>query len=125
MDRVRVLIVDDSPEAREGLRSILASQPDIDVAGVAGNGQEAVLMIEQLSPDVALVDAQMPGMDGAATTRLIKQHAPRVKVLFLTVHADYVDDAIAAGADLTLMKDSGRRELAEAVRSLAAQADST
>ncbi len=119
MDRVKVLIVDDSPEAREGLRSILASQPDIDVVAVAANGFEATALAEELQPDLVLVDAQMPEMDGAEATRSIKRCCPLVKVLFMTVHDRHIDEGIAAGADWCLMKDCTRQELLHAVRELA------
>ena len=125
MDRVRVLIVDDSPQARDGLRSILASQPDIDVVAVAASGLEATALAEELQPDLVLVDAQMPEMDGAEATRSIKRCCPLAKVLFMTVHDRHIDEGIAAGADRCLMKDCTRQELLRAVRELAADADAT
>ena len=122
MDRVRVVIVDDGAEAREGLRSILASQPDIDVVGVA-DGAEATALIEELQPDLVLVDAQMPAMGGAEATRLIKRSAPRARVMVLAVHANDAELALESGADGTLMKDSPRQELLEAVRRIAGAGD--
>ena len=125
VDRVRVLIVDDSPQARDGLRSILGSQPDIEVAAVAASGLEAAALAEDLQPDLALVDAQVPEMDGEEVTRSIKHCCPLVKVLFMTVHDRHIDEGIAAGADRCLMKDCTRQELLRAVRELAAKADAT
>ena len=125
MHRVRVLIVDDSPEAREGLQSILASQPDMDVVAVAASGFEAIALAEELQPDLVLVDAQMPEMDGAEATRSIKRCCPLAKVLFMTVHDRHIDEGIAAGADRCLMKDCTRQELLRAVRELADDADAT
>ena len=123
--RVRVLIVDDSPQARDDLRSILVSQPDIEVAAVAASGFEATALAQELQPDLVLVDAQMPEMDGAEATRSIKRCCPRVKVLFMTVHDRHIDEGIAAGADRCLMKDCTRQELLRAVRELTAAADAT
>ena len=123
MDRIRVLIVDDSPQARDGLRSILGSQTDIEVTAVAASGLEAIALAEELQPDLVLVDAQMPEMDGAETTRSIKRCCPLVKVLFMTVHDHHMDEGIAAGADRCLMKDCTRQELLRTVRELAAGAD--
>lgn len=125
VDRVRVLIVDDSSQARDGLKSILASQPDMEVVEVAANGTEAIALTQQLQPDLVLVDAQMPEMDGAEATQAIKRCCPLVKVLFLTVHARHIDDGIAAGADRCLMKDATRQELLRTIRELAAVSDTT
>ena len=79
---------------------------------------EAITTAEQLQPDVILMDAQMPEMDGIEATRRIKEQLPSIKVLFLTVHAEFIDAALAAGADDYLLKDSGRRELLQAIRKL-------
>ncbi len=118
---IKILIVDDSAEARDGLRSILAASPDIEVAGVAASGSEALTMAERLRPDLVLVDAQMPEMDGAETTRRLKAQHPRLRVLFLAVHAHHIDPALEAGADDFVMKDASRLLLLEAVRRLAAE----
>ena len=116
---IRVLIVDDSPAATDGLRTILQAHPDIEVVGEAVNGPEGIAKAEEIRPGVILMDAQMPGMDGAEATRLIKERRPDVKILFLAVHATHVDAAVEAGADGYLMKDSGRRELVQAIITLA------
>ena len=120
VNSIRVLIVDHSPEARNGLRSILESQADIEVVGVAASGKDGTAMVGSLHPDVVLVDAQMPGIDGAETTRRIKRLLPDAAVIVLAVHTAYIDEAIASGADRALLKDSGRRVLLEAVRSVVA-----
>ncbi len=110
----------DSPEAREGLRSILESQPDIEAVGVAASGKDGTAMVGSLHPDVVLVDAQMPGIDGAESTRRIKRLLPDAAVIVLAVHSAYIEEAIVSGADRALPKDSGRRVLLEAVRGVVA-----
>jgi len=116
--KIRVLIVDDSAVVRDGLQSVLRAHPEIEVVGEAEDGLEAISKAEQLQPGVILMDAQMPEMDGVEATRRIKERLPSVKILFLTVHAGYVEDALVAGADGYLLKDSGRRELLQAIRKL-------
>jgi DNA-binding NarL/FixJ family response regulator len=119
VESIKVLIVDDSPAARDGLQSILRAPSDIDVVGEAADGLEAAVKAEQLRPTIILMDAQMPGMDGVEATRQIKEQLPGVKILFLAVHTPYVEGALAAGADACLMKDCGRQELLQAIRRLA------
>ena len=116
--KIRVLIVDDSPTVRDDLASILRANYDMEVVGEAGDGVEAVVRAEQLEPDVILMDAQMPGMDGIEATRRVKERLPHIKILVLTVHAGYADGALAAGADGYLLKDSARQELLQAIRQL-------
>lgn len=119
MEKTRVLIVDDNEVVREGLRSIFEPQADIEVVGQAVDGLDAVAKAEKLEPDVILMDAQMPGIDGTEATRRIKQILPDVKVLFLTVYGEYVGSALAAGASWYLTKDCRRQDLLEAIRVLA------
>jgi DNA-binding NarL/FixJ family response regulator len=121
LEKFRVLIVDDCSVVRDGLQSILQAASDIEVVGEAGDGCDALAQVEKLRPDIVLVDAQMPGMDGVETTSCIKEQWPKVKVLFLTVHSCYIEAALAAGADSCLMKDCTWRELVEAVRKVGGQ----
>jgi DNA-binding NarL/FixJ family response regulator len=118
MRKIKVLIVDDNAAIRNGLCSILRAHADIELVGRAENGLEAIDQAERLQPDVILMDAQMPGMDGVETTRRIKERLPDIKILFLTVHTGCIKAALAAGADSYLMKDSGRQELLQAIRKL-------
>lgn len=119
MEKARILIVDDSPEARNGLQSMLTTHPDLEVVGEAQDGLEALTMAEQLQPDVILMDSQMPVMDGVEATRQIKARWPAIKILVLTVHTMYIEWALAAGADDCLMKDVTSQELLYAVRRVA------
>jgi len=118
MQKIRVLIVDDNAAVRDGLRSILSAHADIEVVGDAVDGLDAVAKANGLSPNVILMDAQMPGMNGVEATRRIKAHFPEIKILFLTVHSNYIDEALVAGADGYLMKDCGREKLLGAIREL-------
>jgi len=119
MRTIRVLIVDDCPVVRDGLTSLLKTSPVMRIVGEASDGGEALKSVARLRPDVVLVDAQMPGLDGVDTTRRIKVRWPEVKVLFLTVHSSYIDDARAAGADGHLMKDCTARGLISAIMEMA------
>ena len=118
VDKISVLIADDSPAIRDGLQSILRAHPDIEVVGEATNGVEAIAKAEQLQPGFILMDAQMPELDGIAATRQIKERWPIIKILLLTVHTEYIEAALAAGADGYLLKDSGRQELVQAIKEL-------
>ena len=115
---IRVLLVDDSPVIIDGLRSILRSAPDIEIIGDATGGAEAVKKSKELAPDVVVVDAQMPDMDGVEATQHIKEAVPTAKVLFMAIHTDRVEAAIEAGADYCLGKDCTRHEFISAVRAL-------
>jgi len=115
---IRVLLVDGSPTVIDGLRSILQRCPEIEVVGEETNGADAVDKAIELRPDVVLVDAQVPGMDGVETSRRIKDVLPGVKILFMAVHTDLVEAAIGAGVDCCLVKDCSRHEFIGAVRRL-------
>jgi DNA-binding NarL/FixJ family response regulator len=116
---IRVLIVDDSDAVRDGLRSILARQSGISIVGEAVNGIDAIDKVERLRPDVVLVDAQMPEMDGIEATAHIKGVLPETRVLLLTVHTGLMGEARDAGADAYLTKDTGREELIRTIQELA------
>ena len=118
MKRITVFIVDDSAAVRDGLESILAAQDDLEVTGTAKDGAEAAERVPALTPDVVLMDAQMPVLDGACATRRIKQADAAVQVLFLSVHASYLQQGLDAGADAALLKDVGRTELLGVIRDL-------
>ncbi len=118
---IRILVADDHPVVREGLVAMLSREPDIDVIGEAGDGQEAVERAASLGPDVVLMDLQMPRLSGVDAIRRIREQHPGMQVLVLTTYGD--DDSIfqgiAAGARGYLLKDAPRDELFRAVRAVA------
>jgi DNA-binding NarL/FixJ family response regulator len=101
---IRVLIVDDSTRAREGLRNLLATWSEIAVVAEAANGQEAMRLIGDCQPDIVLMDLQMPVLDGVQATQLIKQRWPAITVIMLTMYATEQTAALAAGADAFVIK---------------------
>jgi two-component system response regulator NreC len=121
MDKIRVLVTEDHVIVREGLRAILDSQPDIQVAGEATNGLEAIKQNEELKPDIILMDISMPEMNGLDATRRIKQAHPEVKILALTMHEgdEYFFEALQAGASGYFVKGGSSAELFGALRALA------
>jgi NarL family two-component system response regulator LiaR len=115
---IRVLIADDHAIVRDGIQSLLKTEPLIRVVGEAKTGQEAVLETEKLEPDVVIMDLVMPEMDGVEATRLILAKQPEVRILVLTSFGaeDKLLSAIRAGALGYLLKDSGAEELVGAIR---------
>ncbi|MGP4023714.1 response regulator [Actinomadura sp. 3N407] len=127
-EKTRILVVDDQTVVREGLVLLLELLPGLDVAGSCGDGEQAVAMVAELSPDVVLMDLRMPRVDGVEATRRIKQAHPDVEVVVLTTYADdeSIFAALRAGARGYLTKDAGADEIAravDAVRGGAAQLD--
>jgi DNA-binding NarL/FixJ family response regulator len=118
---IRVLIADDQAIIRDGLATILGLLPDIDVVGLAPDGQEAVALAVQHRPDVVLMDLRMPVLDGVAATARLRVDVPDAAVLVLTTYSDdeSIVQALRAGARGYLTKDAGRVELAAAIRSVA------
>jgi DNA-binding NarL/FixJ family response regulator len=119
--RTRVLLVDDQTLFREGLRTLLSSQPDLEVAGEAGDGEEALREAARLRPDVVLMDLRMPLLDGVAATRRLRAAQPGCRVIALTTFDDdeYVFEALRAGAVGYLLKDVSSPRLFEAIRAAA------
>ena len=113
--RCQVLIADDLPRTRDGLRALLSTLPEIEIVGEAADGREAVQLVEAVQPDVVLMDVRMPEMDGLDATQLIKTSWPETKVIVLTIHASYQMEALAAGADAFFVKGASTEELLKAI----------
>jgi DNA-binding NarL/FixJ family response regulator len=117
MTMTRVVVADDQKVVRDGLALLLGLLPDIEVVGVAGDGEQALEQVVQHEPDVVLMDLRMPRMDGVEATRRIRAAHPGVQVVVLTTYAD--DDsvfaALRAGARGFLTKDAGADEIAQAI----------
>jgi len=118
---IRVLLVDDQALFREGLHTLLSVQADLEVVGEAGNGEEAVTAVDNLRPDVVLMDLRMPVLDGVAATRRIMESYPTTRVIVLTTfdNDDDVFDGLRAGAVGYLLKDVPSARLYEAIRAAA------
>ena len=118
---VRVLLVDDHPFFRSGLREILAEFDEVEVVGEAESGEAAVGLVERRSPDVVIMDLHMPGLSGAEATRSVRKLSPETEVVMVTVSAaeDDILDALAAGAAGYLLKDAPGDEIVRAVQAAA------
>jgi DNA-binding NarL/FixJ family response regulator len=119
---IRVGICDDQAIIRDGLEMLLSLEKDIQVAGLAQDGAEAVEMVDSRSPDLVLMDLKMPRLNGVEATRRIRAAHPEVRVLVLTTYDDddWVFDAVRAGASGYLLKDTPRERVLEAIRGTAA-----
>ena len=112
----KVLITDDRLASRKGLRALMLTQPDIQVIGEASNGERAIQFIKENKPDVVIMDAFMPGMNGLEATRIIKKRWRGIRVVILTLHDDIREEAIAAGADAFLVKGCPPDHLIQEIR---------
>jgi DNA-binding NarL/FixJ family response regulator len=121
-DPIRLLLVDDQPLLRTGFRMVLETQPDIDVVGEAGDGEQGVSMTRALRPDVALMDVRMPVLDGIEATRRIVADGAATRILVLTTFDldEYVFAALRAGASGFLLKDVRPDDLLTGIRAVAA-----
>jgi DNA-binding NarL/FixJ family response regulator len=118
---IRLIIVDDHPVVRDGLRGMLSSDPDLEVVGEASDGAEALALVASVEPDVVLMDLRMPHLGGAAAIRSLAEQGSRVKVLVLTTYDTDSDvvPALEAGATGYLLKDAPREELVRAIHAAA------
>ena len=118
---IRVLLADDQALVRAGFRMILRAEPDVEIVGEAGNGNEAVSLARELVPDVVLMDIRMPELDGIEATRrvVVDETSPRVLVLTTFDLDEYVYGALRAGASGFLLKDAPEKQLVSAVRVIA------
>ena len=119
-DQIRLLLADDHAVVRSGLRMLLQAQPDMIIVGEAETGQEAIHRVAELSPDVVLMDIEMPGMNGIEATRRIKANAPAAAVLALTMYEDdqYFFEMLRAGASGYVPKRAAPDELVSAIRAV-------
>jgi len=124
MEKIRILIVDDYPVVREGLRTMLSTDQTVEIVGEASDGTEAVGMTSEKKPNVVLMDIRMPNMDGIEATRRIKDKHPSTSVIVLTMYDNdaYVIDAVRAGASGYLLKDASRELLLHTVRTVSSGA---
>jgi two-component system, NarL family, response regulator len=119
-EKIRILIADDHAIVRSGIAAIIGFQPDMEIAGEAENGKQAVELFQKLRPDVGLLDLRMPEMDGAAAIKLIRRDYPHAALIVLTTFDGDEDifRALKAGAKSYLLKDTPREELLEAIRAV-------
>ena len=120
MDKIKVVIADDHVLFREGTRNLIEQETDLEVIGEAGDGEEAIRLVTQLHPHVALIDIAMPKVNGIEVTRQIKVHCPATAALILTAYDDdpYVFALLEAGAAGYLLKNVSGRELVNAIRAV-------
>ncbi len=119
--KIKILVVDDQPNVRQGLKMRLALEPDITVVGEAGNGVVALELAEKLQPDVVIMDIEMPGMDGITATQKLRALYPGMVVVILSMYGDCCTSARAkaAGAMALVEKHRGEQELLAAIRQAA------
>ena len=118
---IRILITDDKLGTRRGLKAVLTFIPQVKIVAEAANGQEALQLIAMHKPDVVLMDIRMPVMDGLEATRQIKQQWPNLHVITLSMYSHYEAEALAAGADVFLVKGCPYKMLQDAVLSSSPQ----
>jgi DNA-binding NarL/FixJ family response regulator len=118
VERIRIAVVDDHPVVREGLVAMLQTQPDFEVVGEAGSGVEGLALIERLTPDVVLLDLELPGLDGVGVLRQLRERHAASRVIVFTVFDtdDRIISAVEAGAAGYLLKGAPRSELFAAIR---------
>ena len=120
MKKIKVVVADDHTILRQGIKALLNNQEEIEVVGEAKDGREAIKVIEELLPDVILMDIAMPGLNGLEATRRIKKKFPKTKVVVLTMHTneEYIFQILNAGADGYLVKETAFQDLISAINSV-------
>jgi DNA-binding NarL/FixJ family response regulator len=119
---LRIVVVDDHHVVRQGLRGFLETEPEFIIVGEAANGVDACTVVEELQPDVLIVDLIMPGLDGLEVTQHVTRHCPNIRVIILSMHGDEasVQKALASGAAGYVLKDSTAGDLVRAIRDVVA-----
>jgi two-component system, NarL family, response regulator NreC len=118
MSKIRVLLTDDHTLFRQGIRTLLLAEDDMEIAGEASSGAEAVELAAKARPDVALMDIGMPGMSSFEAARLIRKHRPETRIVFLSMYDDeeYLAECVEMGANGYILKDSPADQLVTAIR---------
>jgi len=119
-EKRRILLVEDHTLLRAGLRALLSGDPDLEVAGEAGNGRDAIRLVAELAPHMVIMDLTMPGMNGIEAIAQMKRSWPQIRILVLTLHRadEYIHESLKSGADGYILKDASQEELLVAVRSV-------
>jgi two-component system, NarL family, response regulator NreC len=120
--QITIFLAEDHKVVRQGLRALLEAEPYLHVVGEAGNGREAIRMVERLRPKVLVVDLMMPELSGLEVTRQLRKRSPKTRVVVLSMHRDesYVVEALKSGAAAYVLKDASSEELVKAVHEAAA-----
>lgn len=123
MNKQRVLLAEDQTILRESLKVLIGSEPDLEVVGEAGDGEQAVRLVQSLQPDIVVMDLSMPRLDGVQATQTIRRLCPNVKILALTVHEtkSHIRRVLQAGASGYVVKRSAAEELIQALHAVAAE----
>lgn len=120
-NKLRLMIVDDNPHARKALSALISTQDWVEIIREASNGEDAIGKIEKQIPDLIIMDAQMPVMDGLKATKVIKSKWSQIKIVILTMYPDYREEALAAGADAFLVKGCPLDEVTTLIHGLQAR----
>jgi DNA-binding NarL/FixJ family response regulator len=118
--KIHVVLADDHQLLREGIRSILSKEPDVEVVGEAENGRQAMELVEKTKPNVVIMDISMPNLNGIEATRKIKEAHPEAKIIALSMHQDkrFIASMLEAGASGFLLKDCATEELIKSIHTV-------